>query len=139
MGEIIILQIDDADNSVYEKILSVLPKKIKADTLVQSVLTCGEMNIDLETKAIFLGEQKVALSCHEYSLLSYLARHPEKVFSKKQIFEAVYEDDEGDTTDNIIYCLIRSLCKKLEPDPRHPKYIHTVRGVGYKFELLSEK
>lgn len=44
---------------------------------------------------------------------------------------------KGNTIDNIIYCLIRSLRKKLEPDPRHPRYIHTVRGVGYKFEVIS--
>lgn len=49
----------------------------------------------------------------------------------------------GKKTDSPIWnlksCLIRSLRKKLEPDPRHPKYIHTVRGVGDKFELLSEE
>lgn len=44
---------------------------------------------------------------------------------------------KGNTIHNIIYCLIRSLRKKLEPDPRHPRYIHTVRGVGYKFEVIS--
>ena len=134
MGEIIILKVDDADGAVYEKILSVLPKKIKADTLKQSVLTYGEMKIDLNMKIVSFGAQKVELSPNEFSLLSYFARHPGKVFSKGQIFEAVYEEDESNTTDNIIYCLIRSLRKKLEPDPRHPRYIHTVRGVGYKFE-----
>lgn len=136
MGEIIILRIEDADDFVYEKILSVLPKKIKADTLEQSVLTYEEMKIHLESKEVFLGARKVRLSLYEFRLISYLARHPGKVFSKNQIFEAVYEEEEGDSTDNIIYCLIRSLRKKLEPDPRHPKYIHTVRGVGYKFEVV---
>ena len=76
------------------------------------------------------------LSPYEFRLLSYLARHPGKVFSKNQIFDAVYKEEEGETTDNIIYCLVCSLRKKLEPDPGHPKYIHTVRGVGYKFEAV---
>ncbi|MCG4524954.1 helix-turn-helix domain-containing protein [[Ruminococcus] gnavus] len=40
---------------------------------------------------------------------------------------------------NTVMCYISQLRKKLEPDPRHPKYIHTIRGVGYKFEKLSGK
>ena len=40
--------------------------------------------------------------------------------------------------DNIIYCLIRNLRKKLETDPRHPEYIQTIRGVGYKFVIPEE-
>lgn len=83
MGEIIILKVDDIDGSVYGKILSVLPKKIKADTLQQSVLMYGEMKIHLETKEVFLGARKVELSPYEFRLLSYLARHPGKVYSKK--------------------------------------------------------
>ena len=136
MGEIIILKVDDADDSVYEKILSVLPKKVNTVTLNPNIVTCGKVKIDVNNKNVFLGKQKVKLSSHEFKLLSYLARHPRKVFSKNQIFDVVYKEEEGETTDNIIYCLIRSLRKKLEPDPRHPKYIHTVRGVGYKFEVV---
>ena len=52
MGEIIILRIEDADDFVFEKILSVLPKKIEVETLNQSLLTCGEMNIDLNMKMV---------------------------------------------------------------------------------------
>lgn len=55
----------------------------------------GEMKIHLETKEVFLGARKVELSPYEFRLLSYLARHPGKVYSKNQIFEAVYEEDEG--------------------------------------------
>ena len=138
MGEIIILKVDDEDGSVYDKILSVLPKKVKTVTMNPNIVTYGKIKIDANNKNVFLGKQKVKLSSHEFKLLSYLARHPGKVFSKNQIFDAVYNEDEGETTDNIIYCLIRSLRKKLElePDPQHPKYIHTVRGVGYKFEVV---
>ena len=139
MGEIIILKVDDADDSVYEKILSVLPKKIKAQMSNSNILTHGKLKIDLDMKEVFIGTHKTVLSPYEFRLLSYLARHPGKVFSKNQIFDAVYNEDEGETTDNIIYCLVRSLRKKLEPDPRHPKYIHTVRGVGYKFEAVPEE
>lgn len=136
MREIIIIKVEDADDSIFERILSVLPKKIKIESVTPNILTGGKIKIDLDAKDVFIEKQRIELSIHEIRLLSYLASHPGKVYSKNQIFEAVYKEDEGNTTNNIIYCLIRSLRKKLEPDPRHPRYIHTVRGVGYKFEAV---
>lgn len=84
-------------------------------------------------------EKEIKLTNLEFETLLYLARHPDRVFTKRQIYQHLYEEEPIRDVDNIIYCLIRSLRKKLEPDPRHPKYIHTVRGVGYKFQPLSEE
>lgn len=83
--------------------------------------------------------QEIKLTNQEYETLLYLARHPGRVFTKRQLYQHLYEEEPTGGVNNIIYCLIRSLRKKLESDPRHPKYVHTVRGVGYKFELLSEE
>ena len=49
------------------------------------------------------------------------------------------EIDVGEETYSSAYCLIGSLRKKLEEDPRHPRYLHTVYGVGYRFEDVIEK
>lgn len=88
---------------------------------------------------VFRGNKEVSLSPNEYRLVFLLTEHPGWVFTKEQIYHVLYgEWAEGDM-DNIIYCLIRGLRKKLEPDSRHPRYILTVRGVGYKFEALSEE
>lgn len=78
---------------------------------------------------------EVMLSGKEFDMLVYLTSHPGRVFTKEQIYHRLYESASLKEIDNIIYCLIRGLRKKLEPDPRHPEYIHTVRGVGYKFEV----
>lgn len=56
----------------------------------------------------------------------------------RQIYDAVYERKFKGDIDNTIYCLIRSLRKKLETDPRYPEYIQTVRGAGYKFVIPEE-
>ncbi len=88
---------------------------------------------------VFRGNKEISLSSNEYRLIFLLTEHPGWVFTKEQIYRRIYgEWAEGDI-DNIIYCLIRSLRKKLEPDSRHPRYILTVRGIGYKFEALSEE
>lgn len=82
---------------------------------------------------------EIELTNREFDLLLYLAQRPGRIFTKEQIYQHLYPDEPTGEIDNIIYCLIRSLRKKLEPDPRNPKYVHTVRGVGYKFEALSEE
>lgn len=77
----------------------------------------------------------VPMSRPEFLALCYLAEHPGWICAKEQIYEAVYNDEKIGDVENSIYCLIHSLRKKLETDPHHPKYIQTVRGVGYKFTI----
>lgn len=59
-------------------------------------------------------------------MLLHLVKHPGTVYTKEQIFEAVYEDERTDNINNAVYCLISSLRRKLETDPKHPEYILTV-------------
>lgn len=112
-------------------VLSVVP------TTIASTLSFSDLTIYPYERRILWQEKEIKLTNLEFETLLYLARHPDRVFTKRQIYQHLYEEEPIRDVDNIIYCLIRSLCKKLEPDPRHPKYIHTVRGVGYKFEPLS--
>lgn len=90
-------------------------------------------------RQVLRNDMEISLSCSEFDILLYLAQQPGQVFTKTQLFQHLYQDELAVDIDNLIYCLIRSLRKKMEPDPRHPRYIHTVRGVGYKFEALSGK
>lgn len=101
------------------------------------ILDFHSLTIHLYQYQVLRHGTKIDLSYQEFQTLSYLARHPGRVFTKEQIYQHVYQGELAGDVSNIIYCLIRSLRKKLEPDPRHPEYIHTVRGVGYKFEPLS--
>ncbi len=67
----------------------------------------------------------------EFQLLAKLAQHPGRVFTRTQLLDAV-RGDEADAFDRSIDAHVKNIRRKLEPDPRRPRYVLTVYGVGYK-------
>ena len=104
----------------------------------KNLIRNGDLQIDKFCHTVSSAGQEIVLSPKEFDVLLYLMEHPQWVFSNKQIYCAVWKEEPIDCA-NSVMCCISQLRKKLESDCRHPKYIHTVRGVGYKFELLSGK
>jgi DNA-binding response OmpR family regulator len=94
----------------------------------------GELRIDPLTREVeHLGEL-VELTAKEFDLLVFLASSPRQVFSREQLLQQVWSSssdwqDEATVTEHI-----RRVRRKIEPDPEHPVWITTVRGVGYRFE-----
>lgn len=97
-----------------------------------SSIQCGNIFIDTKSYRVTLDGNEIHLFPKEYTALCLFAQHPDWVFSKREIYEAVYDEETDIDIDNIIFCLIHSLRKKIESDLKHPKYIKTIRGVGYK-------
>lgn len=90
------------------------------------------MTIDNFNRLVFRNDVQVELTGKEFDLLSFLAANKGKVFTKKQIYTHVWEEEYAFDDSNIM-SFISKLRKKIEPDPEHPFYILTVRGVGYRF------
>lgn len=91
----------------------------------------GRLTIDFDAKQVLVAESPVKLTAMEFRLLSYLAGHANKVISKQELFEKIWEDRfTGDGTLNVH---IRRIREAIEPDPGNPEYIITVWGDGYKF------
>jgi DNA-binding response OmpR family regulator len=92
----------------------------------------GKLMINFAKHEVYLGNKPVDLTPIEFRLLAVLAREPERVFNRAQIIESVagYDFDGFDRTIDVH---ILNLRRKLEPDPRHPRYVKTVYGFGYKF------
>lgn len=90
------------------------------------------MTIDNFNRLVFIGDEQVELTGKEFDLLSFLAANKGKVYTKKQIYTQVWEEEYAFDDSNIM-SFISKLRKKIEPDPEHPFYILTVRGVGYRF------
>lgn len=90
------------------------------------------LSIFLNTRTVIANNTTVELTAKEFELLFFLASNPGRVFTKKQIYTHVWEDEYA-FDDNNIMVHIRRLRKKIEPSPDTPKYILTVWGVGYKF------
>lgn len=96
-------------------------------------LTFDGLVITPSTREVLKEGQPAELTAKEFDLLYFLAKNKGKVFTKKQIYKNVWEDEYA-FDDNNIMVHIRRLRKKIEPNPDQPVFIQTVWGVGYKFE-----
>jgi DNA-binding response OmpR family regulator len=94
-------------------------------------LSCGDLVIDTEKRTLSRNGEAVALTKDEYNILSLLMSRQAKIFTREEILEAVKGDDyEG--FDRSVDSHIKKLRAKIEDDPRAPKYISTVYGMGYR-------
>ncbi|MFC7505464.1 winged helix-turn-helix domain-containing protein, partial [Nocardioides sp. GCM10030258] len=93
-------------------------------------LEAGDLRVDPAARRVWRGDVEIDLTAREFSLLGFLARHTGDVVSKRQILEAVWDDDfEGDP--NIIEVYIRHLRNKIDR-PFERDAIQTIRGAGYR-------
>lgn len=92
----------------------------------------GDLRVDFKAMEVTKGGESVFLTASEWKILSSLIGQPRSVFSREQLIEAAFADD-FDGYDRVIDTHIKNLRKKIETDTRHPRYILTVRGSGYKF------
>ncbi len=95
-------------------------------------LSCGELVIRPKCRRVTLAGREVQLTPKEFDILYFLARNRGEVFTKEQIYQAIWSEDYF-TTDSNIMAFIRKLRRKIEPNPDEPQYILTIWGVGYKF------
>lgn len=102
------------------------------------VLHSGELVIDMQRRSVKLGNAPVELTATEFDLLAILAREPGRPFTRTQLLELAYDVSYAGF-DRTVDAHIKNLRRKIEPDPRKPKYVQTIYGVGYKFaETLDE-
>lgn len=92
-----------------------------------------ELTINLETHEVSLNGDLLKLTPTEFDILALLAQSRGKVFSIQNIYESVW-NQEFMTSDNTVMVHIRKIREKIEQDPRKPRFIKTVWGVGYKIE-----
>jgi two-component system response regulator RegX3 len=99
-----------------------------------SVIIVGAISIDPEAGTVHVDGQLILLAEYEYKTLLLLARNAGRVVRKEEFWREVWGIEQGGTDDQIRGC-IKRLRREIEPDPRSPSYLLTVRGRGY---LLSE-
>lgn len=91
----------------------------------------GELEIYPKSRRVISAGKEVSLTPKEFDILYFLAQNQGEVFTKEQIYRAVWSEDYL-LDDSNIMAFIRKLRKKIEPDPDAPKYILTIWGIGYK-------
>jgi two-component system phosphate regulon response regulator PhoB len=97
----------------------------------------GDLAIDLSSMTVQVQGRNVLTTVREFRLLEYLAAHRGRVMTRHQMLDAVWKETPF-VTPRSIDVYIRRLREKIEPDPRHPQYLKTLRGIGYRFELPRE-
>ncbi|WDZ55659.1 response regulator transcription factor [Paenibacillus polymyxa] len=99
-------------------------------------LDFGYFRLELESGVLFVGDKQVECPAREWLLLVFLCKHPNRIFSVRQLYEAIWSEAFlGDEKTVVIH--ISRLRKKIEPDPKHPQFLINVRGLGYK--MMSVK
>ncbi len=139
-GKIMVITISETEEQILEQMLKTVEDYavIQEVTFAPAVLSFPNMNIHLKEQKIYLNGKEILLNRHEFDILVYLARHPGWVRSKEQIYEAVWTEEVENYENAVMWCISR-LRKKLESDPDRLQYIHTVKGVGYKFEYRKNE
>ena len=102
----------------------------------ENVYQTGNLIINDDTKEVLVDGNKIRLTPTEYNILKFLTKNKGKVFSIDQIYENVWED-EAYGADNIIAVHIRHIREKIEINPKEPKYLKVIWGIGYKIENIN--
>ena len=97
----------------------------------------GELMINDETKQVNVDGKEVKLTATEFNILKFLLENKGKVYSIPEIYESVWKE-EGFGAENIIAVHIRHIREKIEINPKDPKYLKVIWGVGYKIDDLEK-
>ena len=100
-----------------------------------AVIDHDELRIDLTSREVTLRGEKIELTRREFELLAFLAAHPRQVFSRQQLLHEVWGSSQDWQVPATVTEHVRRVRLKLDDgDPTNPRWIHNVRGVGYRFE-----
>jgi DNA-binding response OmpR family regulator len=117
---------------VIARVRTILRRSAPEPT-IQEIIKVNELTIDTVQHTVKLGGRMIDLTPTEFDILVVLAKQPKRVFSRLQIMEAA-QGNAFEGYERTIDAHIKNLRNKLEPDPRNPRYIQTVFGVGYKLQ-----
>jgi DNA-binding response OmpR family regulator len=102
------------------------------------VLSHGDLALDQEKRKVTLGGQPVQLTPHEFKLLRTLMAAPGKVFTRDELLMRLYPREDVAVIDRVVDVHVGKLRQKIEKEQSNPRYILTVRGVGYQFAEPGE-
>jgi two-component system KDP operon response regulator KdpE len=97
----------------------------------EPVVEIGDIRVDLEKRAAFVGGQPVQLTPHEYGMLELFARNPGKLLTHRTILREVWGPSYGKES-NYLHVYVSQLRRKIEADPTRPRYLITEPGAGYR-------
>jgi two-component system alkaline phosphatase synthesis response regulator PhoP len=112
-------------------------RRAEGERDADTILRFGDLQIDMQRRGVRVAGAPVDLTATEFDLLAILAREPGRPFTRAQLLELAYDVSYAGF-DRTVDAHIKNLRRKIEPDPRNPRYVQTIYGVGYKFAEESE-
>ena len=106
----------------------------KGEKVEEGVLHIDDLDIDSAAMQLRVKGELVVMTATEFRLLDYLARHPGRMFSRDHLLDAVWGDARF-VTPRSVDVYVRRIREKIEVDPETPRYLKTMRGAGYRFEI----
>ena len=103
----------------------------------KNIYKTGELILDDETKKVTVDGKEVKLTATEFNILKFLLKNKGKVYSIPQIYENVW-NEESYGAENIIAVHIRHIREKIEINPKEPRYLKVIWGIGYKIEVVEK-
>ena len=115
------------------RVKAVLNRTMPKPAAASDTMTFGELTIDVSGHKVLVSGEEIDLTASEFKLLTTLSRYPGRVYSRMELVEKVLGYDfEG--YERTIDSHVKNLRAKIGDNPRNPKWLHTVHGVGYRFE-----
>ena len=114
------------------RVRAALRRSPPAESDLTTILEEEDFRIDLESRIVRVVDREVRLSPKEFELLVYFMRHPGKVLTHRNLLGAIWGGNFVEQTE-YLRVFIRHLRKKIEPDPKRPRYIQTEPWIGYRF------
>ncbi|WP_055340093.1 response regulator transcription factor [Paraclostridium sordellii] len=112
----------------YKKFLSMIEK----NDINENIHTIGGLELDKATKEVSVDGKNIKTTPIEFKILTLLIKNPGRVFSADEIYEKVWKEKAVNTDTIMVH--VRNIREKIEMDPKNPKYLKVVWGVGYKIE-----
>ena len=107
-------------------------RRIERPAPASDIIRASDVTLDVPRMRVKAGDRDVELTATEFQLLAALAREPGRVFTRSQLLDAVH-GVAFESYERAIDAHVKNIRRKLESDPREPRYLQTVHGVGYRF------
>ena len=116
---------------LFARVKSLLRRRPNAES---DVFRFGDCKLDVVSHKLFRQSREVVLTAKEFRLLEYFVGRPGRALTRQDIMSSVWGSSVIVTARSVDRC-VTTLRAKIEPDPRHPTYIQTIRDIGYRFEI----
>lgn len=114
--------------------LSRYERLVSKDTIKNDEIKIRGLIIDKSSRRVYINGKEQTLTTREFDLLTFLAENPDRVFSKEELFDKIWEMDAlGEIATVTVH--IRKIREKIEAEPSNPQYIETIWGSGYRFRV----